>query len=273
MTRISYVLATMRKTWTIFPGRSACHRIISCHWRATSLLRLTSLMAILPLSVLASQVDITITGLVLSGADNSGVFGAPNTNLTGDPYSLVFTFDDTKGIQTMATCNGTPYFISIASTSSSNPGTATLRIGAGSFTFGVLNAAYQADSEAAKNDPPCNDSEIGLAAGDGYFGNGSGLNGTVEAAAGTTFGSNPGWAAPFSDSNLAGGESLQFEISELGTTGQYANGELSAQSITVSGPEVATPEPASLTLVITGTVLLFLAGGLRRRSKRLSSLS
>lgn len=158
---------------------------------------LVSLLAILPFTLHASQIDITVTGVVLSVADTSGVFGTPNTDLTGDPYQLVFNFDDTLGTQAVANCNGTPYFISIASTSSSNPGTATLSIGAHSFTFGVLNANYQASSEAGKNDPPCNDSEIYLAAGDGYFGDGSGINGTVEAAAGTTFGNNHGWAAPF----------------------------------------------------------------------------
>jgi hypothetical protein len=169
--------------------------------RVTKITRVASLLAILPMSVLASEIEITVTGSVIEG-HSSGVFGPPNANLAGSAFDLVFTFDDTLGVQMTATCNGTPYFVGINSTSSTNPGTATLSIGGGSFTFGILNAQSEFDSEARKES--CLDNTIFLSAGDGFFGDGSGINGTVQAAAGTTFGANPGWAAPFSDSNLAG---------------------------------------------------------------------
>jgi hypothetical protein len=81
-----------------------------------------------------------VTGVVGSGVDDSGVFGPQGGNLATDPFSLVFTFDDTKGAQAVATCGGIPYLASITNTESSNPGTATLTVGSGSFTFGVLNA-------------------------------------------------------------------------------------------------------------------------------------
>ena len=117
---------------------------ITCALRGLG--RFAAVLTILTFSVRASTIDITVTGVVLSATDTSGVFGPPNTNLTGHPYQLVFDFNDTSGNQTAATCDGTPYAIRIESTPSSNPGTATLSIGGNSFTFGVLNASYQADS-------------------------------------------------------------------------------------------------------------------------------
>jgi len=170
----------------------------------------------------ASQVIITVTGTMSSGHDSSGVFGPTNGDLTGKNFTLVFTVDDTAGVKNTATCGGVPYFTSITSTTSSNPATATLTIGGGSFTFGVLNASYEANSEVAwyyASAPTCSaDSQIYLAAGDGYYGNGSGLNGYVYPATGTILTSNSNWEAPFFDSNLyvspVGAGSLQFEISE-----------------------------------------------------------
>jgi hypothetical protein len=226
--------------------------------------RVGLLLAILPLAVFASTIQVTVTGTVLSG-DSSGVFGPPSTDLTGSAYDLVFTFDDSLGVQTRATCNGTPYFVAIDSTATSNPGTATLSINGGSFTFGVLNAQSQFESEARKLDP-CDDDEISLSAGDGHFGDGSGISGSVDAASRTTFGANAGWAAPFSDSNLEGGESFGFEISEYDTTGQSGHGQLNAQTITVSGLDVSAPEPGSLILGVAAISLLILSSALYRRS-------
>jgi hypothetical protein len=223
--------------------------------------RVISLSALLPLSSIASQIEITVTGVVGSAVDDSGVFGPQNGDLAADPFSLVFTFDDTQGTQAVATCGGIPYLVSITNTASSNPGTATLTIGSGSFTFGVLNASYGASSEAGKIDPACSDAGIYLAAGDGYYGDGSGLNGTVYAAPDTTFGTDPSWDAPFSDSNLyanpASDATLQFEISEFGSTGQEASGDLIPQSITVSGPEVSdAPESGTAGFAIVGILLM-----------------
>jgi hypothetical protein len=116
---------------------------------------------------LASKVVATITGTVFSASDNSGTFGPPNSELAGDNFSLVFTFDDTKGVQNVATSNGVPYFSSITSTASSNPGTAVLTINAESFEFGVLNAAEGANSEFARYAP--SNSTVYLAAGDGHY--------------------------------------------------------------------------------------------------------
>jgi hypothetical protein len=226
--------------------------------RAMTITRTVLLSALLPLSSIASQIQITVTGVVGSGVDDSGVFGPQNGDIATEPFSLVFTFDDTKGMQAVETCGGIPYFVSITNTGSSNPGTATLTIGSGSFTFGVLNASYGASSEAEKS---CSDAQISLAAGDGYYGDGSGLDGSVSAAPDTTFGTDPSWDAPFSDSNLyanpASDATLSFEITEFGSTDQEGSGDLIPQSITVSGPEVSSaPESGTGGLLIVGILLM-----------------
>jgi hypothetical protein len=199
----------------------------------------------LPQSAHAAQVVITITGAVASAHDISGVFGPPNGDLTGNTFTLVFTFDDTQGTPTTASCGGMPYQTGITSTPTSSPGTATLTIGGKSFTFGVLNAGFEANSEVYRSyasNPSCSaNSLIYLSAGDGYYLNGSGINGHVEPADGTILTSNPNWEAPFSDSNLYANPNndytISFEISELGSTGQYvSDGYLIPQIISVSGP-------------------------------------
>jgi hypothetical protein len=45
----------------------------------------------------ATIVQVTYTGLVSVGYDYTGVFGAPNTDLTGEPYVTRYLFDTTLG--------------------------------------------------------------------------------------------------------------------------------------------------------------------------------
>ena len=86
----------------------------------------------------ASTVTVTITGTVLTGGDNGGnVFtnsGQP-TDLTGAPFTLVYTFDDTQGVDVAGQCNGAAAWSSV-STNVTNPGTAALTINGGTFRFG-----------------------------------------------------------------------------------------------------------------------------------------
>jgi hypothetical protein len=54
----------------------------------------------LPHLATAQLVTVTITGTVEGGFDQTGVFGfAPNSNLAGQDYTLVFTIDGSKGQQ------------------------------------------------------------------------------------------------------------------------------------------------------------------------------
>ena len=52
----------------------------------------------------ASIVTTTITGTVNGGVDNTGIFGPPS-ELNGQNFKLVFTFDDTKGKQESSFCS------------------------------------------------------------------------------------------------------------------------------------------------------------------------
>lgn len=84
----------------------------------------------------ASIVTTTITGTVNGGVDNTGIFGPPS-ELNGQNFKLVFTFDDTKGKQESSFCST---FITNEGQLAplSSPGTAVLQIGSGTWEFGTL---------------------------------------------------------------------------------------------------------------------------------------
>jgi len=82
----------------------------------------------------AADITITVTGVLTGGWDQLGIFatGKEAQNMGGKPFTLVFTFDDSKGSPSV---NGNcQQGVSGAGTPS--PGKATLTIGSGSFTFG-----------------------------------------------------------------------------------------------------------------------------------------
>ena len=49
-------------------------------------------------SASAAIVTTTFKGVVTGGSDSTGVFGAKNSDLTGEAFSLVFTTDDTNAV-------------------------------------------------------------------------------------------------------------------------------------------------------------------------------
>jgi hypothetical protein len=102
----------------------------------------------------ADTITFTYTGTV-GGYDYAGDFGTPGTNLNGDPFSLVFTLDTTKG--TVVTRVGSTFIMGgtgEASYLGSTPVTAVLIIAGHPFSiftglgneFGlaeISNAAFQ----------------------------------------------------------------------------------------------------------------------------------
>jgi hypothetical protein len=87
----------------------------------------------------ASVVTITVKGTVDQGTDTTGVFGlGALAILNGQKFSLVYTFDDTKGQPVVQQNPGesAPCGSYLQSFAESNPGTAVLQIGNGSWTFG-----------------------------------------------------------------------------------------------------------------------------------------
>ena len=112
-----------------------------------------------PATLHATTVTVTVTGTVYAGAlDQSNtaqaVFGPPGS-LAGKRYTLVFTFDDTKGSPSyLADSNGhgTVQQSYDASNAGSSPGTAVLTIGGAAVSFGDSSVAPGATTAVSRGD-------------------------------------------------------------------------------------------------------------------------
>jgi hypothetical protein len=227
--------------------------------RAVRMTCLAALLAVGPILSSASEVTITITGTVWEGTDYTGVFGfAANTDLTGKPYTLVFTFDDTKGMQGSSSADSY-----IENTATSNPGTGALTIGMGTFTFASTQYSPQPVSEAYMGiggSNPAYGTSYGLAVGNGTYGSEwNDIQGTIDPANGTVLNNNTSWESPFTNSNLAvyasDNYSLSFGIIEE-AEGLHAGGYLTTDTITISGPQsISAPEPVTWALIGAGLIV------------------
>ncbi len=222
----------------------------------------------------ASIVTMTVTGTVASGVDNTGIFGfGPLSVLNGQNFTLVFTFDDTKGTQTLAENLGQPCGTAITSSPASNPGTAVLQIGTGKWTFGELPAGSTAARLIgtcelgifAPEGDPANDAIYAEAENIGGFAEGgqtqlSDVN-IADATAGQTIPlADYKWQDALSTSKLTTVplsasifNSDSFTITALdssGNTVDSANGTLTPTTLTISGPEPGPP-PALQFIPIT----------------------
>jgi hypothetical protein len=128
-----------------FKSRKGC-RPLKC---AALFVTAALLFVGMPCDAVAALVIIRVTGVVTAGIDQTGVFGPPNTNLAGKDYTQLFIVDDTKGTKTILLGNP-PYASSIAATTGSNPMTATLTIGGGTFYFGVLPTTATPNSSVSR---------------------------------------------------------------------------------------------------------------------------
>jgi hypothetical protein len=186
----------------------------------------------------AATVTFTITGTMASGTDLTGVFGFPaNSDLTGQSFNLVFTFDDTKGLQ--EPIGSSPQCGSqIVTFATSNPGTAVLQIGSGTQTFGDL-AGFAPSSENDRYTQKCQskNNQIFLniedyphpVGGENYIG------GTLYPAIGAIPAADYSWEDSFSDSNLLPISQIAFTTwTTLGAT-RHAYGTLNATSIAIAG--------------------------------------
>jgi hypothetical protein len=83
-------------------------------------------------AVNAQTATITVTGNILNGYDKAGAFGSPNSNLTGLPFSAIFTVQPKAG----DTVINTPSLSYLFGTGGASPVTAALSIGTGTYYFG-----------------------------------------------------------------------------------------------------------------------------------------
>jgi hypothetical protein len=214
----------------------------------------------------AAQVVATLTGTLSSGTDFTGVFGfPPNTDLTGQAFTLTFIFDDTKGTQQVTNCSpGVPQSTEILGDSAAegaSPGTAVLQIGGRSWTFGTP-PNVNLNSFASRSVPCGNNtsSRVAFSVSDvppsDYVGDNVSVNITTPLGS-PPLTTNASWEAPFSAlllpiNSFADGNS--FDIDQDGyinspflTPINFARGVFVPTSITVSGPD----SPCSTTWPIT----------------------
>ena len=187
----------------------------------------------------ASLVTTTITGTVSSGSDVTGVFGLPaGTDLTNQPFTLTYTFDDTKGVQGCIT-NGVAAFpdciSQISSTPMSNPGTAVLVIAGKSYTFGTqgvdadLYGYYLPSFELLGQEGTFN--YLYYYVVDAVGSGADIIAGIVFPQTGSAFPISS-WEGSFSASNT---QSAAFEF-EIATNNGEASGALLPTSVSASGP-------------------------------------
>jgi hypothetical protein len=196
-------------------------------------------MAGLAQTAAASQVVVTIKGTVSYGVDQTGVFEAPHTDLTGKKFTLVYTFDDSKVPGTIQNCSGVPCTSIVIGSGSASPGTAVLAIENGSkaYAFGVYSGSANASSEATRSVPPTN-SWVRFDVSDYTYGFSDAVQMTIYPADNTPpLATNYDWRGAFSDSTLLPAEG-HFGISQFvpASNAQAVSGGLLPTSITVSGP-------------------------------------
>ena len=221
----------------------------------------------------ASIIVATITGTVANGTDLTGLFAPTNSDLSGLPFRVTYTFDDTLGQQTTQTCsNGGPgYSSGIATNGTSNPGTATLQIGGNSFQIGGGGLGQSSINSYALR-YIANSCSGYSAAGFGVQASYAGqtptsYNGTAYVGyfsgpslypiAGTEISNDYDWRSSITSAILNPNDTLPFNVNitsgyPLSTQLYYAYGNLSPTQLTISGldPPSPAPEPGSAVLIL-----------------------
>jgi hypothetical protein len=210
----------------------------------------------------AAIVTVTLTGTVGTGTDFTGVFGfPPKTSLAGQPFTAVYTFDDSKGTPTTKTntAGTVTCAAGVASTNTSSPGTATLVIGnSAAFPFGTFaNPVAQTTSTSLVG---------GLCPGPGFpsislnvnvsdFANSVNRLDTLNFSSdlvGVEFENDNSWEYKLANAPVAGGGG-QVNINRTLANGtlQQAEAQLNAATISVSGgtPPTAAPLPLRYTAI------------------------
>jgi hypothetical protein len=238
--------------------KKACH-LLAAAAKRVGIRRALSAMMIAGATLGASTsgaavVTTTVTGTVSSGKDSTGVFGfAPGSSLTGQSFKLVFTFDDTKGTQSIREdSQGTRCGSGITNYNTNppgpNPGTVVLQIGNGSWTFGTLSGFNHASS-VTRSVGNCGDSLDYQVQDESTTGvGGDDVFSLIVPATGAVITTDYNWEDALSDSQL-GNQPINFtiELSQLATPA-VATGVLTPTSVTVSGPS-SQPNTTALQFV------------------------
>jgi hypothetical protein len=106
--------------------------------RIASLMSVAAAVLCVPQSAHSEQVAVAIQGIVQEGTDRTGAFGEPKSNLAGEPFTLTFTIDSTKGANATSPATGVPSSSSIVTSSAGNPVTGALTIKGRTADFDML---------------------------------------------------------------------------------------------------------------------------------------
>lgn len=194
------------------------------------------LLALRP--VKAADIVVTLTGVIAGGYDQFPLLnvgtklrGNAGWDLKGQPFTLVYTFDDTKGKPTPpVNCPGGAS--GIKGDFNSSPGIVTLTIGEKSFTFGTRKDSHSGIWREINSS--CSQSVMGLEVMEGGgWSNGNNIFNirVMPAEGGRSLTQNPNWRAPLSVSNPD--NSGVFVISHRGDFGHEVKGSLDVKQLTV----------------------------------------
>jgi hypothetical protein len=187
-------------------------------------------------------VTFTFTGTLSNGTDNSGVFGPAGGNLTGDPFSLSLSVDDTKGSPNDVITGET----GIVTGPEANGVVAAVTISAKTYTYPSVGESQIDRSVAGPNAALV----FGFSSPDGDPT--SAINIAIETGADNApYLSTDNWEAPFSTYTLvpefgASGDSVMEANFSL-DTGGMASGNLKIQTVTETTTAVPPP-PVEVTL-------------------------
>jgi hypothetical protein len=189
----------------------------------------------------ATQVSAAMAGLVTSGTDITGVFGAPNSSLKGDSFTLNCIIDDQKGTAAKYAPSIIESTGTIAAGTMSNPEACSLSINGGTVVIGFGANASGLSSSVVKSPNPGGSESFGVSeaynlaheAGEGSVGvtyrfmPGSLINNNWEQAVFSSTGSVTDSGSFYYSKNI-------FNSDGKLQSSQVASGNLAVQSLSVS---------------------------------------
>jgi hypothetical protein len=162
-------------------------------------LGITTTLFLFAVSMQAAEITATITGIVRSGEDPGRIFGGI---VAGKPFSLVFTFDDSKGRPLTGRCGNDGSGIM---TGASSPGTAVLTIDGVAIDFGHVAGARSSAYRSVESN--CSISELRFEVSEGQQNAPSAVKVSLEPNA-RSFTQNADWRAPLSSTDIGWGRNL-----------------------------------------------------------------
>jgi hypothetical protein len=184
------------------------------------------------LPALKAETTITITGTVNGGRDMFGIFAMPgNVIPKGTPYTLVFTFNEAKGLP----FGGGPCSTSGSGTvgnGPNSPAVAVLTINGKSYEFGHRPDARSRTWRSIGSS--CSNSEIGISVQEGREPLMTGVNIKITSKPGKALTGNKDWRSDIdlSDFDASNGDNA-FVIRRPGNFGQETMSYLSVDKVTV----------------------------------------